>query len=107
MSATHIGRMKKAGGVLVLVSLTIALAMLLVFASTPTRAASQYSVSISDNTPTLFSPQGTTVNVGDTVTWTCQDGSHTVTSTPNDTQSFSSPSLTEGGTFSVTWERSA
>ncbi len=101
MSATHIGRTKKAGSTLILASLTIALATVFVFASTPTRAASQYSVSISDNTATLFSPQGITVNVGDTVTWTCQDGSHTVTSTPNDTQSFSSPTLTEGGTFSV------
>jgi plastocyanin len=44
-----------------------------------------------------FQPKTITVKPGTTVTWTNDQGTHTVTS---DTDSFSSPTLSEGKTFS-------
>ncbi|HVP23670.1 MAG TPA: hypothetical protein VMS77_07135 [Conexivisphaerales archaeon] len=72
------------------------------FVASPVKAAN-YNVAISDQTPTLFTPQLQTINVGDTVTWTCNDGAHTTTSNGGQSESWASPTLNEGATFSHTF----
>jgi plastocyanin len=78
-------------------------AAIFIIASTPGRAATA-NVGISDSTPTLFSPQVLTINVGDTVIWTCQDGAHTTSSNNNSaTEIWDSGTLGEGQTFTYTF----
>jgi plastocyanin len=51
-----------------------------------------------------FSPTPLTVPIGSTVTWTNQDStSHTTTSDDGSAVSWSSPALSKGGTYSVTF----
>ena len=50
-----------------------------------------------------FSPESITVKVGDSVTWTNQDGTtHTVTSSDG---SFGSKNLDQGQTFTATFDK--
>jgi len=103
MSVTLHNGLKSWSRTIVMASLAVMVASFFILATTPAKASQLYAVSISDNTATLFSPQNVTVNVGDTVTWTCIDGAHTVTSNSGQVEYFSSPTLTEGGTFSWTF----
>ena len=103
MPTTTFAKLKSKGRTAAVASLAITVAFLFVLAATPAKSASLTSVSISDNTATLFSPQLVTISVGDTVTWTCIDGAHTVTANSGQAEYFSSPTLNEGGTFSWTF----
>jgi plastocyanin len=75
---------------------------LVLFAATPVRAATT-NVAISDTTQTLFTPQIVTINVGDTVVWTCNDGAHTTTSSMGQLETWDSGTLGEGATYSHTF----
>ena len=60
-----------------------------------------YDISITDNMD--FDPDALTINVGDTVTWTNNDGmAHTATSTSGPV-SFDSGNIASGGTWSFTF----
>ncbi len=64
------------------------------------------TVSIGSGTPTLFSPQGITINVGDTVVWSCMGGTHTSTAFPGQSEYWDSGMMTGGmmgGSFSWTF----
>jgi plastocyanin len=88
--------------VAVIVSAILLSAALFVFTATPARAATA-NVAISDSGVTLFTPQVLTINVGDTVVWTCNDGAHTTSSNPGQTESWASSTLGEGATYSHTF----
>lgn len=65
-----------------------------VVSATPQKGGKEASVAIKNFE---FQPKTLTVKPGTTVTWTNNAGSHTVTA---DNDSFSSPTLTSGQTFS-------
>ena len=92
---------RKVDALLTISAFALAASLFMVSAA-PARAA-VYSVAISDNNPHLFTPQVLTINVGDTVTWTCNDGAHTTSSNAGQAESWASPTLNEGGTFTWTF----
>ena len=62
-----------------------------------------HDVSITDNMQ--YNPEDLTINVGDTVTWTNNDGGgHTATSTSGP-ESFDSGNIASGGTWSFTFTK--
>ena len=67
----------------------------------PSASAEDHDVSITDDMK--FNPEDLTINVGDTVTWTNNDGmAHTATSTGGPA-SFDSGNIATGATWSFTF----
>jgi plastocyanin len=83
-----------------LIGLILVVGAMAYLPSTPVRAATTWNVSISNF---QFTPATTTINVGDTVTWTVTGGPHTTTSDPGQTVSWDSGSLSDGKSFSFTF----
>ena len=80
--------------------------LLLSFAAAPVMvSAAVFQTTIIAMSNTMFLPQVTAINVGDTVTWTNYDTApHTVTST-TDNFNVSSPMLQKGDKFSFTFAK--
>ena len=77
-------------------ALAIFLVMSIILVMIPSASAEDHDVSITDDMK--FNPEDLTINVGDTVTWTNNDGmGHTATSTSGPT-SFDSGNIASGGT---------
>jgi len=71
---------------------------------TPARASNTVEVDIWEMYPTLYNPQGVTINVGDAVMWRDYDDyGHTTTSYPDQAENWNSGSLTEMMTFTYTF----
>ena len=51
----------------------------------------------------VFTPSTLTIEVGDTVNWTCTEGTHTSTSLPNQAEWWDSGALTLGQSFTFTF----
>lgn len=82
---------------MLIASLVVSMAFL-TFSAPPARAATTVDVTIASY---AFNPTPVTIQVGDTVKWTNNDGvTHTVTS---NTSVFNSGSIPNGGTFSYTF----
>ena len=82
-------------------ALAIFLVMSVILVMIPSASAEDYDVSITDDMK--FNPEDLTINVGDTVTWTNNDGmGHTATSTDGPT-SFDSGNIDTGATWSFTF----
>ena len=82
-------------------ALSIFLVMAVILAMIPSASAEDYDVSITDDMK--FNPEDLTINVGDTVTWTNNDGmGHTATST-DEPASFDSENIAAGATWSFTF----
>ena len=81
--------------------LAIFLVMSVILAMMSSVSAENYDISITDDMK--FNPEDLTINVGDTVTWTNNDGmGHTATSTDGPA-SFDSGNIASGGTWSFTF----
>ena len=81
--------------------LAIFLVMSVILAMMSSVSAENYDISITDDMK--FNPEDLTINVGDTVTWTNNDGmGHTATSTDGPA-SFDSGNIGSGGTWSFTF----
>ena len=108
MSTRTYNRLNTKGilNVAIIVSALVLAASLVLYVGAPARASELVNVQISGTTPTLFTPQGVTINVGDTVEWSCLDGAHTTTSNPGQAESWDSGPLMEMETFSFTFTQS-
>ena len=81
--------------------LAIFLVMSVILAMMSSVSAENYDISITDDMK--FNPEDLTINVGDTVTWTNNDGmGHTATST-DEPASFDSENIDAGATWSFTF----
>jgi plastocyanin len=76
---------------------------LVLFVVRPAKASSFVPVDISSRSPTLFDPQGVTINVGDSVLWLDVHEAHTTTSDPGQAEYWHSAELNDGATFSHTF----
>ena len=82
-------------------ALAIFLVMSVILVMIPSVSAEDHDVSITDDMK--FNPEDLTINVGDTVTWTNNDGmGHTATST-DEPASFDSENIDAGATWSFTF----
>ena len=82
-------------------ALTIFLVMSVILVMIPSASAEDHDVSITDDMK--FNPEDLTINVGDTVTWTNNDGiGHTATST-DEPAYFDSENIDTGATWSFTF----
>ena len=101
----HGHRLSNLAATLMITVLALVLVSSLPFwAPAPARAGAIVKVDVWMLNPTLFTPQGMTINLGDTVVWLDYDNiGHTVTAFPEQDESFSSGSLTEMTTFSHTF----
>ena len=82
-------------------ALAIILMMSVILTMIPSVSAEDYDISITDDMK--FNPEDLTINVGDTVTWTNNDGmGHTATSTDGPA-SFDSGNIAAGATWSFTF----
>ena len=82
-------------------ALAIALVLSVILMVIPSVSAEDYDISITDDMK--FNPEDLTINVGDTVTWTNNDGmGHTATSTDGPA-SFDSGNIATGATWSFTF----
>ena len=82
-------------------ALAIFLVMSVILVMIPSASAEDHDVSITDDMK--FDPEDLTINVGDTVTWTNNDGmGHTATST-DEPASFDSGNIDAGATWSFTF----
>ena len=82
-------------------ALAIALVLSVILMVIPSVSAEDYDISITDDMK--FNPEDLTINVGDTVTWTNNDGiAHTATSTDGPA-SFDSEDIATGATWSFTF----
>jgi plastocyanin len=71
---------------------------------TPARAHAIVEVDVWEIGNSLYTPQGVTINVGDTVMWLDYDDyGHTTTSYPNQVESWNSGAMTEMVTFYLTF----
>jgi plastocyanin len=90
-------------GVAVMISALLLTASFVHFEGTPAKASTIVTVDVSEILPTLFYPQGVTINVGDTVFWTSLVASHTTTSDPGQAEFWNSGDFLDGETFSWTF----
>ena len=82
-------------------ALAIALVLSIILMAIPSASAEDHDISITDDMK--FNPDDLTINVGDTVTWTNNDGmGHTATSTDGPA-SFDSGNIAAGATWSFTF----
>ena len=82
-------------------ALAIALVLSVILMVIPSVSAEEHDISITDDMK--FNPEDLTINVGDTVTWTNNDGmGHTATSTDGPA-SFDSGNIAAGATWSFTF----
>ena len=82
-------------------ALAIFLVMSVILVMTPSVSAEDHDVSITDDMK--FDPEDLTINVGDTITWTNNDGmGHTATST-DEPAYFDSENIDAGATWSFTF----
>jgi len=82
-------------------ALTIALVLSVILMAMPSVSAEDHDISITDDMK--FNPEDLTINIGDTVTWTNNDGmGHTATST-DEPASFDSENIAAGATWSFTF----
>ena len=82
-------------------ALAIFLVMSVILVMIPSASAEDHDISITDDMK--FNPEDLTINVGDTVTWTNNDGmGHTATSTDGPA-SFDSGNIAAGATWSFTF----
>jgi len=82
-------------------ALAIFLVMSVILVMIPSASAEDYDVSITDDMK--FNPEDLTINVGDAITWTNNDGmGHTATSTDGPA-SFDSGNIAAGATWSFTF----
>jgi plastocyanin len=75
----------------------------------PARASRTWNVSMYGDDMTLeyeFIPATLTIDVGDSVNWTCAVGTHTATSLPNQAESWDSGPLTPDQSFVFTFTSS-
>ncbi len=79
-----------------------------VYVASPARASMMTTVSVGGGTSTLFTPQGITIEVGDTVMWSCMSGTHTTTAFPGQAEYWDSGMMSGmmGGSFSWTFTHS-
>ena len=82
-------------------ALAFALVMFVILMVIPSASAEEHDISITDDMK--FNPEDLTINVGDTVNWTNNDGmGHTATSTDGPA-SFDSGNIATGATWSFTF----
>jgi len=82
-------------------ALSIFLVAVVILTMIPSASAEDHDISITDDMK--FNPEDLTINVGDTVTWTNNDGmGHTATSTDGPV-SFDSGNIAAGATWSFTF----
>ena len=82
-------------------ALAIFLVMSVILVMIPSASAEEHNISITDDMK--FDPEDLTINVGDTVNWTNNDGiEHTATSTDGPA-SFDSGNIATGGSWSFTF----
>jgi plastocyanin len=87
-------------GIAVAVSALILGSMLVLQSGTPARARAIVEVDVWEIGNSLYTPQGVSVNVGDTVMWLDYDDyGHTTTSFPDQAESWNSGAMTEMATF--------
>jgi plastocyanin len=97
-----LSRLLRCLAVAAFLSLVFSAAFPFLFSTSSARAAKTWGVTVYGDTHDqnyVFTPSSLTIDVGDSVNWTCTEGTHTTTSLPNQVEWWDSGPLTLGQSF--------